>query len=236
MKIEFWWILGVFTISGHVMTCLCFETVPRPLRPGIHLHQSRSSIATSHSAMRFFAALLTRITRIMKSAGHMLINFVQNYNLAGKNDDQSWDLGAAYMFKQTQNCFDHHSEPAKPLRKEKKSSCHVVWSPKLPATREFVRPRSKSCNCSNCRCCKNLVCCSRILANIAGSQAGQTKAFSLLTNSNPAHSRNVMWQTQIINHPQSKTRHGAWSSRVSVYPTIFTIPPNVQQCIWQLDT
>lgn len=110
MTIEFWWILGVFTIS---------ESVPRPLRPGIHLHQSRSSIATSHSAIRFFAALLTRITRIMKSAGHMLINFVQNYNLAGKNDDQSWDLGAPYMFKQTQNCFDHHSEPAKPLRKEK---------------------------------------------------------------------------------------------------------------------
>ena len=51
--------------------------------------------------------------------GHMLINFVQDCNLAGKNDDQSWDLGAPYMFKQTQNWFDHHSEPAKPLRKEK---------------------------------------------------------------------------------------------------------------------
>ena len=35
----------------------------------IHLHQSRSSIATSHSAIRFFAALLFRITHIMKSAG-----------------------------------------------------------------------------------------------------------------------------------------------------------------------
>jgi|OrbCmetagenome_4_1107370.scaffolds.fasta_scaffold283829_1 hypothetical protein len=33
------------------------------------------------------------------------------------------------MFKQTQNWFDHHSEPAKPLRKEKKYSCHVAWSP-----------------------------------------------------------------------------------------------------------